>query len=157
MNNKYDTKGMADMVDKLDKEQYTKDIKIDEFEDIHMLKFTPEDELKHLDVFYEDENEEVDYEKLKQDVVKFLDKVIDAKNENEVDHIMSNYFHTFVEHTKNYKCRDKFIAYFDDKINSNQTIIKGKYIYDVMVTIFIRLLGHVVDDEDTECGYRYSN
>lgn len=131
MNNKYDTKGMADMVDKLDRDQHAKDITIGEFLEIPLIKFAPEDELKHLDLFYE--NEEADFEKLNQDIISFLDKVFEAKNKNEIDHIMNNYFHTFIDNVKNYRCRDKFIAYFNSKMSSNQTIFKGKYIYDAMI------------------------
>ena len=64
MNNKYDTKGMAALVEKLDKISYLSKVAMKEIRAIDKLTFSPEDELKHLDLFVDDSEEELDYTKI---------------------------------------------------------------------------------------------
>ena len=79
MNNKYDTKGMATLVEKLDKDSYLQQIALQNIEPIDKLKFSPEDELKHLDFFYDDRDDEANIEKECNEVADFIEKIFNAK------------------------------------------------------------------------------
>ncbi|CAI2386080.1 unnamed protein product [Moneuplotes crassus] len=160
LNNKYDTKGMADLVEKLDREAYCNKIKVHEISPLQKLDFHPEDELKYLDLLIEDSKDNENIDQKYQEVVDFIDKILNCKNRNEIDHIMNNYFHTFISHLQNstlacyYKCRDAFIETFYSKITSKNTALKGKFVYDALVAIFKRVLEAAFEKEDTECGYK---
>ncbi|CAI2359647.1 unnamed protein product [Moneuplotes crassus] len=154
MNNKYDTKGMAALVEKLDRDTYCEEIKVDKISQLERLSFKPEDELKHFDLFYEDNKENDEIERKCEEVVNFVEKVQSAKNRNEVDHIMSNYFDTFTEQVQHYRCRDSFIASFVSRMENKHTVFKGKFVYDAMVAIFKQILERAYEQEDTECGYK---
>ena len=118
MNNKYDTKGMASLVEKLDKDQYLTDLAIEDLETIENIEFKPDNELKHLDVFYDDQ-EVVDYEKQSTEIREFIDKVFQAKNKTEIDQVMNNHLHTFIEQIKHYRCRDTFVDCFNERLENN--------------------------------------
>lgn len=99
---------MASLVEKLDKDQYLNDLAIEDLGTIDSIEFKPDDELKYLDVFYDDQ-EVVDHEKQSAEIREFIDNVFQAKNKTEIDQVMNNQLHTFIEQIKHYRCRDTFV------------------------------------------------
>jgi hypothetical protein len=155
MNNKYDTKGMAALVEKIDKDKHMEEIKLQELESVQFLQFKPYNELKHLDQFYD--SEDIDHRKLCDETRAFIEGVIESKNKDEVDRLMDDNLHHFIEYVKDYRVRDTFVDLFLDKRDEKKVIFKGKYVHDAIVIIFRRMLDEVFEQEDTEVGYQITD
>jgi hypothetical protein len=152
MNNKYDTKGMAALVEKLDKDKYMEEISLDELGNINPMNFKPSNELKHLDQF--DDVEDFDYEKPNEEIHYITFSILNAKDENEVNKFMNDSLHKFAEYFRFYKCRDWFIEIFQDRIDDKKLDLGKKWVFNAIVALFKRLLDEVFEQEDTYAGYQ---
>lgn len=74
-------------------------------------------------------------------------------NNDDINRVMDDEFHKFIELTKLKSCRKSFVSVFKERLRNNNFIFKGKYIYDAMISIFKRVLENVLEQDDTKAGY----
>lgn len=73
---------------------------------IDRVDFIPYDELKYLEQDSDDEDEHLTECK---EINDFINNVINSKNQAELNSIMDQMLHKFIDYVKIYRCREEFI------------------------------------------------